>query len=234
MKKILCILLIFTLLMSVCLVTVSAETATDDSNKATNTTTSTDDESDNWLFYQEFLDTYNASIVIYEELYYSNDKDGNVEWVLIKGSVEDVIPTWGMKTCAVLEDRVVRDSRVLTAPFSSNYGVYDVNEKEFLDLGDASEEEKYHDEIFAYLDENNIGEIIGDMDNDRKVTVKDATYIQKCIANIIEFPENDAVSADYWYTEGYGYLAYLSDFNRDGERNVKDATAIQKHIAGIL
>ena len=38
---------------------------------------------------------------------------------------------------------------------------------------------------------------------------------------------------DFWYTEGYGHLAYISDFNRDDVRNIKDATAIQKYIAGV-
>ena len=76
-----------------------------------------------------------------------------------------------------------------------------------------------------------IGRLIGDMDKDRKITIKDATYIQKCLANIQEFDYDD-------YIDGFAYeenppLLYISDFNRDCKRNIKDATAIQKHLAKI-
>ena len=238
MKKILCMLLIFTLLMSACLIGVSAEVIADNDEDAANTVgTATEDEADKWLFYQKFRERFDNPDwdkfeVVYEELYYHYDSQGNVEWALICGYIPGRT-LWTFKICAVLEDRVIRGDRVMSGPFCTDYGIYDVTKQEVIDLASASEEEKYHDEIFAYLDENNIGEIIGDMDNDRKVTVKDATYIQKCVASIIEFPENDAVSKNFYYSEGYGYLAYLSDFNRDKVRNVKDATAIQKYVAGI-
>ena len=65
--------------------------------------------------------------------------------------------------------------------------------------------------------------IFGDVDNNRVLNVKDATFIQKCISEILKFPGYDFVDSS----------VYISDFNRDGERNVKDATAIQKHIAGL-
>ena len=230
--------LIAVMLMSVCLITISAEVVAENSGETINTPpTSTADEADNWLFFQLFSDRFaypedGDPVAFYEELYYHYDENGNVEWALIYGDRTIPYP-WNMKCCAVLEDRVIRDPQKIIGVFSCDYGIYDVNKQDFFDIGTAMEDEQYHDEIYAYLNENNIGEIIGDMDNDRKVTVKDATYIQKCLANIIEFPESDAVSADFWYTEGYGHLAYISDFNRDDVRNIKDATAIQKYIAGV-
>ncbi len=238
MKKILCILLITAMLMSVCLITVSAEVASEPLATASDTPSeSTGDEADNWLFFQLFSDRFaypedDDPVAYYEELYYHYDVNGNVEWALIYGDTTTPV-LWNMKSCAVLEDRVIRDPQKIIGVFSCDYGIYDVNKQDFFDIGTAMEDEKYHDEIYVYLNKNNIGEIIGDMDNDRKVTVKDATYIQKCLANIIEFPESDAVSADFWYTEGYGHLAYISDFNRDDVRSIKDATAIQKWIAGL-
>ncbi|MBE6737826.1 MAG: hypothetical protein E7566_04140 [Ruminococcaceae bacterium] len=238
MKKILCMVLIAVMLMSVCLITISAEVVAENSGETINTPpTSTADEADNWLFFQLFSDRFaypedRDPVAFYEELYYHYDENGNVEWALIYGG-KTLHEPWNMKCCAVLEDRVIRDPHKIIGVFSCDYGIYDVNKQDFFDIGTAMEDEKYHDEIYAYLNENNIGEIIGDMDNDRKLTVKDATYIQKCLANIIEFPESDAVSADFWYTEGYGHLAYISDFNRDDVRNIKDATAIQKYLAGV-
>ena len=59
----------------------------------------------------------------------------------------------------------------------------------------------------------------GDMDGDGEITVKEATMIQKHIANIIDFDKEQKVIADV-----------------DGDKNVtvKDATMIQKRCAGII
>lgn len=80
-----------------------------------------------------------------------------------------------------------------------------------------------------------LGKMLGDMDGDRKLTVRDATYIQKCLAGLMEFPEEDEVrgipvSYDDSPDEN---VRYISDFDGDDQRTVKDATAIQKKIAGI-
>ena len=60
--------------------------------------------------------------------------------------------------------------------------------------------------------------LLGDVNCDGKVNIKDATAIQKHLANI-------SVLTD----EGFA----LADVDGSGKVNIKDATAIQKHIAGI-
>ena len=60
--------------------------------------------------------------------------------------------------------------------------------------------------------------LLGDVNCDEKVDIKDATAIQKHIANITALTD-----------EGY----ILADVTQDGKVNINDATAIQKHIAGI-
>ena len=60
--------------------------------------------------------------------------------------------------------------------------------------------------------------LLGDVDGDGKVTVKDATFIQKCVAGL---------------TGLEGYAEFAADANGDGLVNVKDATEIQKSIAGL-
>lgn len=60
----------------------------------------------------------------------------------------------------------------------------------------------------------------GDANGDSTVNIKDATIIQKYVANII--------SADY-----PGFFSKNADVNIDAKINVKDATAIQKYVAGI-
>ena len=82
--------------------------------------------------------------------------------------------------------------------------------------------------------EAGLGILVGDMDKDRNLTVKDSTYIQKCIAGLESFDKDDYVGYyDKVYSDKENAPLYVSDFNRDGERNIKDATAIQKHIAGL-
>ncbi|MBQ9742078.1 MAG: hypothetical protein IJV88_00185 [Ruminococcus sp.] len=81
------------------------------------------------------------------------------------------------------------------------------------------------------FEEAGVGRLVGDMDLDRELTVKDATNIQKCIAGLMEFSADDFILAFEGAEDAP--LQYISDFNRDCERNVKDATAIQKFIAGL-
>jgi len=69
-------------------------------------------------------------------------------------------------------------------------------------------------------------ELIGDADQDRKITIKDATWIQKKLAGY---------SMSTYYGEDTVVLEerYVQDFNRDTVVNIQDATAIQKYLAGI-
>ncbi len=58
----------------------------------------------------------------------------------------------------------------------------------------------------------------GDVTMDSKINIKDATAIQKYLANLTELPP---VSVD------------LGDVNSDNRLNIKDATTIQKHLANL-
>lgn len=60
--------------------------------------------------------------------------------------------------------------------------------------------------------------ILGDVNGDGKVNIKDATMIQKAAAKIIELTDDEKLRADV---------------NADNKNNVKDATAIQKYVAKI-
>ena len=73
------------------------------------------------------------------------------------------------------------------------------------------------------VDNENTTEIdyyYGDANNDSAINVKDCTYIQKYINNVVK-PEN------------YDYFVTVSDLNRDGEMDIKDVTYLQKLIVGI-
>lgn len=64
---------------------------------------------------------------------------------------------------------------------------------------------------FAYAD-------MADANTDGKVNIKDATYIQKSLANVVEA---SALSTS------------VSDVNGDGKVTIKDATALQKQLANL-
>lgn len=73
------------------------------------------------------------------------------------------------------------------------------------------------------VDNENTTEIdyyYGDANNDGTFNIKDCTYIQKYINNVVK-PEN------------YDYFVIVSDLNADGEVDIKDATYLQKLIVGI-
>lgn len=59
---------------------------------------------------------------------------------------------------------------------------------------------------------------IGDVNEDDKINVKDATYLQKSLAKMIYLTESAKL---------------LADADNNGKLNVRDATTIQKYIAGF-
>ncbi len=70
-----------------------------------------------------------------------------------------------------------------------------------------------------YVVTEKLGFDIGDVNMDGHVNIKDATEIQKNIANLVQLSD-DAL--------------FFADFNKDNTVNIKDVTAIQKFIAGIV
>ena len=60
--------------------------------------------------------------------------------------------------------------------------------------------------------------ILGDVNNDGKVNIKDATMVQKAAAKMIALTDAENIRADV---------------NSDNKTNIKDATAIQKYVAKI-
>lgn len=62
--------------------------------------------------------------------------------------------------------------------------------------------------------------LIGDADLDKEITIKDATTIQKILA-------------DLEYRQDTICCSMIEDINLDGKITIKDATAIQKYIAGL-
>ena len=60
--------------------------------------------------------------------------------------------------------------------------------------------------------------IFGDVDGDGKVSIDDATSIQKYLANMGTFNDKQE---------------YLADVDKNGKVSIDDVTLIQKHLAGL-
>ena len=113
-------------------------------------------------------------------------------------------------------------------PFAFGRGIYIPKTQEVMSLTAACDRGiEGIDKVFT---EAGVGRLIGDMDKDRRISIKDATYIQKILAGIEGFTEPTIYAAGFDETLPIS----ISDFNRDRVRNIKDATAIQKYLAGIV
>ena len=72
--------------------------------------------------------------------------------------------------------------------------------------------------VEVIFEQEAIPELLGDVNLDEKVNIKDATQIQKAVAKIVAFDEGENRRAEV---------------TGDGKVNIKDATAIQKYAAKI-
>ena len=217
MKKILCMLMVFALCATATL-TASAETVQSPQN-------------DYQPIFEKYLREevgYMHDFYEYEELYryYSEDSTSDEpDYVLIEG----ICGYEPMPVTVFINDYAVNVGNYYT-PFKTPYYVIVPSEGTIYNI-----EEMYEagienlDYIFTDYE---LGELMGDMDDDEKITIKDATYLQKCLAGMEGFTDNTHFKSPSFEFPSY-YYGSLSDFNFDDVVNVKDVTAIQKYIAGI-
>ncbi len=121
----------------------------------------------------------------------------------------------------------------LCEPYNLGYFVYIPSENKFYDIIKAWDLGFENLELaFKECVKNEYYGIgfIGDADLDGELSVLDATFIQRALANQCDFLATDDVRGRCLYGEP---LWYLSDFNRDGKRTILDATAIQMKLAKI-
>lgn len=188
-------------------------------------------------YYDSFCKKYSwnsdySDVASYSELYTHYNAGQEEDWVLVYARTNMVSPT---ETYAVLGDRVFYQSSVYI-PFSFGYAVYDVRQDKFYDFvnfmtGETLSSKNRFKDIETVTESLNLGVEIGDMNRDGKLSVKDATEVQKCVAGITDFPVDDDLTV---YEPKNEVLLYVSDINRDGQRNISDATAIQRKAAGII
>lgn len=177
-------------------------------------------------------------ITNYKELYDKYDEQGNLEWALVY--VNSSIPLECMEPYTVVCNRKldryspapIDIGAELQTPFTIGYGIYNPSTDCFNDLYYLNGDE------YAGLDkmmvELCIGNPIGDVDKDGKVSIVDATGIQQRLANLVEWDDSyDVIQPDELTHKTYD-LAYISDFNKDKIRDIADATSIQQYLAKLI
>lgn len=227
MKKLISILLSICIIFSLCTISVIGSNA--------EVTTEYKDEFAKFALgdkYEELKDE-----VVYEE-YYRYFSEGNntdtPDWILGRGYTE-MEPSYSK---GVFGEYLVYGPYY--SPYSLGFFVYDSSENEFYNLQDAWEKD-FENISYAFEEyiENNLDSDvdsryiyhIGDSDCDGELTILDATYIQRVIADLNEFSVMDEYLGAYQY---YGKkINHISDYDFDGEVTIMDATAIQRHIAGL-
>lgn len=180
----------------------------------------------------------------YEELYIHRDKNGEADWVCVWASnyeYDSGYYEYGEGYFyTVIGNRLFYQYGYRGHPFLTHFGVYDVRQNRFYDPAlcgrDGFKAENYADfdrviNEYASVKYNSIGRLLGDLDRDDEISVIDATMIQRCEAQISDWPKNDAFSL-YDFITVYSPVRtyYYSDFNCDGDRDILDVTFIQRYL----
>ena len=127
----------------------------------------------------------------------------------------------------VFGDYVMSSSYRVSTRSLFGYFIYLPETKELYTLEDAYD--AHIPGVYVLFTDRNYGTLIGDVDDDNIITIKDATRIQKHLAKISPIYNHPFEG----YVETENTPKYKSDYNRDGKLNIRDATAIQKNLAGI-
>ena len=165
----------------------------------------------------------------YKELYTHKDKNNQTDWVMIYAIDCNAGAPWN--AFAIIGNRVQVVSSTFD-PFEFGMGLYDVAENEYHSLSQMTDYSKYP-ELVEAIDIYGKGRLLGDLDRDDEITVFDVTRIQRCEAEINDYPASDLIDPAQEIDPYFKPLTYYSDFNRDGNRDIFDATAIQRYLVNI-
>ena len=221
MKKIISTVLVFILVLSVSVVSAFSESIV------------TPDADDELLFVDKFEEQYKDyfsgffPIENYKEKMYHYDSNDNIDWALVRFMFME----GARNEYAVFGDMVYLGS--CGAPLVTGYAIYDAKQQKFFDLIEFDDFSQF-DGLDDYLCSVKRIRPIGDINKDFKLTVLDATGIQRALAKLDVYPDFDDLQANsFWNARNDNELKYVTDANRDGVRSILDATAIQRKLAKL-
>ncbi len=173
--------------------------------------------------HRKYIDCYTPNFkgYVYDEKTVGYDDNGDLEWVLIKAhNTLGATAVVGFKF-----GDIVINSESIYSNFTYKFGIYDVKEDKFYDIYDLKETPDKYDNLESVLGFYAKARPLGDADGDRNITVLDATSIQRFLANLEWFWDDQYVDHES-DTQGY-----VSDIDCDGDVTILDATYIQHKIA---
>lgn len=177
----------------------------------------------NYLFKDKFIEYYVEGKGVsceYEEVYYHYSESEEVDWCLVFGTATNI----SRESYEYLKfSDFVLTTPNIRRPFDLQYAVYDVKKEVFVDLVDGYDELEQYEGLIDVLRELDRSVMLGDGDEDGKLTVLDATRIQMHIAQIERLWDG--------YIDRRGVEFYFSDYDGDGELSILDATGIQLYLA---
>lgn len=185
-----------------------------------------DDEGWQWYTYREIYYYYGEE----KGGFFTAEEAATPDYVLVEAMVNMGGTT---SSFGVFGEYVVK-SDMCYAPYNLIYHIYTPEDGKIYTLSEAWDSDiEGLDKVFT---EAGIGRLMGDMDWDGKLTIKDATYIQQMLvgsrSNSSDFIGGIPVYP-YFSPDATDMYIRISDINRDDSSNIKDATEIQKRVAGI-
>ncbi len=224
MKKMISILMIMVMLVSMLAVATTANTV---------------DASQN-MYLEDFILYYSKNYYyteqelnymreVYRELcyHYSDENNESPDWVLIECQVYS--EPWEMKYGALVGDRILWTYGGSGLPFmETGLGVYIPKTDTLIGLFQKNVEQiiELCPEFVETIEKNKLGQLMGDVNDDKVINILDATYIQRILAGYTI----DHLNTGVWDGD---IIFGISDFNRDGETTILDATAIQRKLAKL-
>lgn len=164
---------------------------------------------------------------VYSELYCHQNEQGDVEWVLIKCQIYPL--PWEAVFGVRVGNRVFKYIGGSSDDDTGHY-VYISTTDTIIPLNKKNLDSVLElcPDILWALEENNVGQQFGDVDNDGELSVMDATYIQRDVADIYDY------LMTHNHINPFSEDSFdVADINHDGETSVLDATFIQKKLAQI-
>ena len=167
----------------------------------------------------ELLNISALDFYIEEYEYFSTADEATPDYVLISA-----YNTWDTHiTITKNFGDYILHSTELTPGDGFGYYIYLPDTNEIYTLIDAFDSGLPN--VYCLFTDGVLGELTGDVNNDNRLSIQDATLIQKYLAGMEYISDNFPASS---------YTNLVADFNCDGDVNIRDATAIQKKLAGLL
>ena len=178
-------------------------------------------------FVEQFSATYDQieSRYVYDELYYHCDENGQIDWCLISAKPNSDFESADIKYLK-FNDFVLHSNSTKSFFFDMMYGIYDVAADEFMSIVDCYNELDKFEGAVDVLRNVPQSRPIGDYDNDHRLSILDATGIQRMLAKL------DDIRYD-GYHDKIGNMGSFFDVDGDSDVSILDATAIQRKLAKL-